>query len=215
MLKKTISYVDYDGDSHTEDFYFHLSKRELVLLQSNSAHKDGISGEWTEVVKSGHGGRIMEIFDRLIVSSFGRRSEDNKSFMKSPAISEEFKHSAPYDVLFMELVTNADAGSTFFNGVVPADMAKAAMEEAKILNMTGSEKFAGHLKDVQTTHTDLVESKKVKLDPNGIEWDIDLNQPMWVTENRVPTKKEIIAATPEQMVIAMGRRVGAEKIREE
>ena len=29
MLKKTISYVDYNGTKRTEDFYFNLTKAEI------------------------------------------------------------------------------------------------------------------------------------------------------------------------------------------
>ena len=30
MLKKTIAYTDYDGNERTEDFYFNLSKAEIM-----------------------------------------------------------------------------------------------------------------------------------------------------------------------------------------
>ena len=33
MLKKTISYTDYDGNQRTEDFYFNLSMAELTEMQ--------------------------------------------------------------------------------------------------------------------------------------------------------------------------------------
>ena len=33
MLKKTITYTDYDGNERTEDFYFNISKAELTELQ--------------------------------------------------------------------------------------------------------------------------------------------------------------------------------------
>ena len=33
MLKKTISYTDYDGNQRTEDFYFNLSKAEITEME--------------------------------------------------------------------------------------------------------------------------------------------------------------------------------------
>ena len=33
MLKKTITYTDYDGNERTEDFYFNISKAELAELE--------------------------------------------------------------------------------------------------------------------------------------------------------------------------------------
>ena len=32
MLKKTITYTDYNGNSRTEDFYFNLTKTELMKM---------------------------------------------------------------------------------------------------------------------------------------------------------------------------------------
>ena len=33
MIKKTIEYVDYNGENRKEDFYFNLSKAELMELE--------------------------------------------------------------------------------------------------------------------------------------------------------------------------------------
>ena len=33
MLKKTIAYVDFNGNDQTEDFYFNLSKTDLTEMQ--------------------------------------------------------------------------------------------------------------------------------------------------------------------------------------
>ena len=33
MLKKSITYEDYNGEMATEDFFFHLSKAELVEIE--------------------------------------------------------------------------------------------------------------------------------------------------------------------------------------
>ena len=36
MLKKTITYMDYDGNERTEDFYFNLSKAEIAEMELGS-----------------------------------------------------------------------------------------------------------------------------------------------------------------------------------
>ena len=33
MLKKTITYTDFDDNERTEDFYFHLSKAEIAEME--------------------------------------------------------------------------------------------------------------------------------------------------------------------------------------
>jgi len=40
MLKKSITYSDLDGNSVTDDFYFNLSKSELVEMELSE--KDGL-----------------------------------------------------------------------------------------------------------------------------------------------------------------------------
>ena len=36
MLKKTITYTDYNGMERTEDFYFNLSKAELMEMEMST-----------------------------------------------------------------------------------------------------------------------------------------------------------------------------------
>lgn len=45
MLKKTITYTDYNGVERTEDFYFNLTKSELLVLEM------GTTGGLTEMVE--------------------------------------------------------------------------------------------------------------------------------------------------------------------
>ena len=33
MIKKTISYEDFDGNTRTQDYWFHLSEREIARLE--------------------------------------------------------------------------------------------------------------------------------------------------------------------------------------
>ena len=37
MLKKTITYTDYNGVERTEDFYFNLTRAELMEMHSSSS----------------------------------------------------------------------------------------------------------------------------------------------------------------------------------
>ena len=45
MLKETIKYTDYNGVERTEDFWFHLSKAELMEWEM------GTTGGLTEMIK--------------------------------------------------------------------------------------------------------------------------------------------------------------------
>ena len=118
MLKKTISYVDYNGTERTEDFYFNLSKAEVAEMEM------GIDGGMTEminrIVAAKDSPAIIAIFKKLILQAYGEKSADGKRFIKSKEISDAFSQTEAYSNLFMELATNADEAANFMNGIMPA-----------------------------------------------------------------------------------------------
>lgn len=122
MLKKTINYVDYNGSEREEDHYFNLSKAEIMEMELSTA--GGLSGMIQNIVKTQDGPAIMKIFKDIILKSYGKKSPDGKRFEKSEEISKAFEQTEAYSVLFMELVTDADAAAAFVNGIIPSDVAK-------------------------------------------------------------------------------------------
>ena len=124
MLKKTISYEDYNGNSVTESFYFHLSKPELIELEVQ--YDKGLAAEINKIVETDNSKELIAIFKRIIALSYGVKSEDGKRFSKSDDIRDSFMETAAYSELFMELATNADAAAEFITGLLPADMAAEA-----------------------------------------------------------------------------------------
>ena len=77
-----------------------------------------------DIVKTQDGPAIMKIFKDIILKSYGKKSPDGKRFEKSEEISKAFEQTEAYSVLFMELVTDADAAAAFVNGIIPSDVAK-------------------------------------------------------------------------------------------
>lgn len=117
MLKKTITYVDLNGVERTEDFYFNLSKPEIVKMQGSA--KGGYDVQLKGIANNLDGNRIMEFFEDLIRRSYGEKSEDGRRFMKSDEISKNFMETPAYEVLFEEMVTNDKAAAEFVNAVMP------------------------------------------------------------------------------------------------
>lgn len=120
MLKKTITYTDFNGDTQTEDFYFHLSKAELVELELSE--KGGFAEMLQSIVEAEDGKTIIAKFKELILKAYGVRSEDGRRFIKNDKLSEEFSQTEAYSQLFIELATDADHAATFMKGVVPSDV---------------------------------------------------------------------------------------------
>lgn len=122
MYKKTITYPDYNGQEIKEDFYFNLTKAEILEMQLEK--EGGLAEKIQAIVDSKNVPELIKIFKELILRSYGKKSDDGKRFIKSPELSREFTQTEAYSELFMELATDSDAASAFINGIIPANLAK-------------------------------------------------------------------------------------------
>ena len=121
MLKKTITYVDYNDEERTEDFYFNLSKAELVDWEM-SKH-GGLSGSLKRIVASKDAPALNKAFKEVILKAYGEKSEDGKRFIKSEELSTAFYQTEAYSVLYMELIANDGAGFVeFVEQIMPKDL---------------------------------------------------------------------------------------------
>lgn len=132
MLKKIITYTDYNGMERTEPFYFNLTKAEVMEMEM-SVH-GGLAEMIQKVVDAKDQPAIIKIFKELVLKAYGEKSDDGKRFMKSEELATAFSQTEAYSILFMELATNADAASEFVNGIVPADLSKQAAALAPAAN---------------------------------------------------------------------------------
>ena len=128
MIKKTVTYTDYNGIERTENFYFNLSKAEVMEMEMSTS--GGLAEMIQRIVAAQDMPAIIKVFKDLVLKAYGVKSPDGKRFIKSAEISEAFSQTEAYSQLFMELATDADAASKFVNGIVPADMAKQAALQA-------------------------------------------------------------------------------------
>lgn len=131
MLKKTITYKDYDNNTRTEDFYFNLSKAECMEMELSTT--GGMQQMIERIISEKDNEKIVKIFKEIILKSYGQKSPDGKHFYKSPEISSEFAATEAYSELFMELATDADAAAKFIGAVLPVSQEEAqrALEAVK------------------------------------------------------------------------------------
>ena len=118
MLKKTITYTDYNGEERTEDFYFNLNKAELTEWELTA--EGGLQEYIKKIVAAKSTPEIVSIFKKLILKAYGEKSPDGRRFMKSEELSKAFSETEAYSELFMELGTNEQAASDFVNGIIPS-----------------------------------------------------------------------------------------------
>lgn len=120
MLKRDITYEDFNGNTTTETFYFNISKPELVELE---VEVDGGMTEWIQnIIKSENHREIVAHFKKIVLLAYGKKSPDGKHFIKDDEDKKLFSYSAAYQTLFMELATDAEAAADFLIGAFPKDM---------------------------------------------------------------------------------------------
>lgn len=126
MLKKTISYTDYDGNKREEDFYFNLNKAELAEMELSTT--GGIQNYINRIVAAQDTATLVKIFKELILKAYGQKSLDGKRFIKNDELRDEFVQTEAYSTLFMELAFDDKAAAAFINGIIPSDLAEKVAE---------------------------------------------------------------------------------------
>ena len=119
MLKKTITYTDYEGNERTEDFYFNLSKAEILEMDLSAS--GGLEKLIRRIISEQNGEKIVKIFKEIILKAYGEKSLDGKRFIKNDELTEAFTQTEAYSQLFVELATDSDAAAAFINGIIPKE----------------------------------------------------------------------------------------------
>ena len=134
MLKKSITYTDFNDTERTRDFYFNLSKAELTEMEIGQ--RGGMETYLTNIVNNGDEQKILDVLKRFIGASYGVRSDDGSEFIKNLEGWESFKGGGAYDALFMEMVENNNLILTFMTEIIPAELRSAAAAKRAEENAT-------------------------------------------------------------------------------
>ena len=122
MLKKTVTYVDYNGVERTEDFYFNLSKAEVAEMELSV--QGGFSKMLEEIIASKDNVQIVNLFKQMVLKSYGEKSPDGRRFNKSDEIAQAFAQTEAYSEIFMALALAEKKAADFVNGILPANLDK-------------------------------------------------------------------------------------------
>ncbi len=117
MLKKTMTYEDFNGIERTEDFYFNLTEAELMEMELSV--DGGLAEMIQKIVAAKNAPAIIKVFKDLVLKAYGEKSADGKRFMKSDEIRMAFEQTPAYSQLFMELATDDVKAAEFVNGISP------------------------------------------------------------------------------------------------
>jgi hypothetical protein len=124
MLKKTITYEDFNGNMCTEDFFFNLTTAELTELQLS--YTGGFATYLQQIVDAQDIPTLAKVFKEIVLMSYGEKTADGKRFVKRNAegrrLADEFVDSAAYSALYTELFTNDKTASDFINAILPKNL---------------------------------------------------------------------------------------------
>lgn len=181
MIKQSITYPDLDENMVTDEFYFHLSKAELIEMDL-IAGRGGLQGAIEEIIKEQDTAKVIDLFKKIILGSIGERSDDNKRFIKNQEIRDRFSQSAAYSELFISMVKDADMAAKFITGLAPQGL-KEDLDAIAANQATETAELPA---------TDISATKP--------------EEPAWIREDREPTRAELDKMTQPELVEAFRRR---------
>ncbi len=115
MIKKTVTYNDFDGKERTEDFYFNLTETELAELELS--HAGGLKKAIEKIIAAQDSNALIKIFKDIVILSYGEKSPDGRRFIKTQDVVDAFTQTEAYSSIFMELAFNDVAAAEFINGL--------------------------------------------------------------------------------------------------
>ena len=138
MLKKSITYTDYNGEKQTDECYFNLSKAELIEMEMSE--KGGFEKYIAKLIEEKDQKNIYNLFKEIILMSYGQKSADGKTFIKKKMVDgqmirlrDEFEQTEAFVELVMELINGGtESISEFINKLVPKDLAEQVAKQARI-----------------------------------------------------------------------------------
>ena len=140
MIKKSITYTDYDGNQRTDECYFNLNKAELTEMELSES--GGLDKFVQKIVETQDNKRIYALFKEIILNSYGEKTHDGKHFIKKKTVDgevirlrDEFEQTEAFSELMMEMLEDEKAGADFITGILPKELAnevsKSMTEPAK------------------------------------------------------------------------------------
>lgn len=147
MLKKTITYTDFDGNERSVEAYFNLTKTECVDLNLEFEDEGGLIGRIKKLIVEREDDQTprkpaFDFIKLLIERSYGVRPKDDPSlFLKEDdngrPLYKKFKQTAAYDTYVYALLSGDESLDEFAENVLPEVSDEQKAEAAKMLKEEG------------------------------------------------------------------------------
>ena len=146
MIKKTLTYHDFDGEERTKDFYFSMNQTEFGLL--NNRIPGGLENYLKRIQEDKDTTKLLDLLTMFITESFGERSPDGAMFFKKDPygrkLGESFLMTEACDNLLSELLDNENHIAAFLTGMLPTNIrgkVEAGIREAQLNAETNGNKI--------------------------------------------------------------------------
>lgn len=116
MYKITKKFEDFNGVEKEQDFWFHLSKADILKMELSE--EGGMDKRLDKLVKTKDMKEAIKVFEGLLLMAYGVKTDDGR-FVKNDQVRAEFASSAAYSDIYFELATNPEAAQKFVEGVIP------------------------------------------------------------------------------------------------
>lgn len=147
MLRKVITYTDFDGKEQQTVAYFNLNKTECVDMNLEYEADGGLIGHLKQLVLAQRDGEelkkpAVDFIKLIIEKAYGVRPKDNPSmFLKEDEngkpLFRKFKQSAAYDKYVFDLLSGEESLDEFASGVMPQISKEQEAEAQKMLEEEG------------------------------------------------------------------------------
>lgn len=139
MLKKTITYKDYDNNERTDTLYFHLNKFEWLELETYT--KGGLIENLENALETNNAKKTIDLLKKIILRAYGEKNPETGEFEKDEDRVIRFSKTEAFSELFYELAYNEEASKAFFMGLIPPEARAEAEKRLKEVEAPSVVKF--------------------------------------------------------------------------
>ena len=147
MLKKVITFTDFDGKEQKVDAYFNLNKTECVDLNLQYEDYGGLIGYLKKLMEDKIDGEIrqkpaVDFVRKVVELAYGVRPKDDPSlFLKEDdngrRYCQRFKQTAAYDAFVFDLLSGKESLDEFITAVMPEVTPEQKAEAEKMIRKEG------------------------------------------------------------------------------
>lgn len=128
MQKLTVQFENFDGETVSEDLYFHLNIKELQDMEKWDVP---LTQRIAKLTKTEDGKEAFELMRDIIEAAYGERSEDGKRFVKNPEVLKNFTEGLAYDEVIIKFIDGSTDLAKFVEGLLPKKVFELAKKNTK------------------------------------------------------------------------------------